>query len=179
MRFGFKNLDYNEQEYDALILYYQRRYTKADPAGDCVRCPAWGVKEGYVESSPKIDECTYYYSDLKMCDVKTRKEAFAEINLFMEANELHTNNTAIFKDNENNTYISLWESHNCSGLATIVCFVLSDCERPSNGYRVYYYDGFSDSGKPQYDDIVFKQAECPDMCYRRYVEAKKNQQGGG
>ena len=115
----------------------------------------------------------YPYYDLKMCEVQNRKEAFREINLFMEVNGLHTNNTSVFKglNGDKDTYIVLWEDFGVYGtgqMPIIACFVMSNDERIAHGYQLGY--GSFYGNKPMYD-VEVDDPE-PDKYYRRYINSK-------
>lgn len=141
-----------------MILYYQRRFKKEDLLGNHIRCPSYNVRPGYL--SPGSG---YYYSDIKMCEVQTRKEAFREINLFMEVNGLNTDNTSVYK-RDGCTYISLWESYpNKDKMQILACFILSPDERNSTVYWLFNYS-------QRVETEV--QPEEPDICYKRYINSK-------
>lgn len=85
-------------------------------SADCLRLDIWPRDNVHRNNPnhPPYPECYYRdafpdgrcspkkginffvdYSDIKMCHVATRKEAFAEINRFLDVNNLHTNRTSI------------------------------------------------------------------------------------
>jgi len=158
-----------------LILYYQRRLHRTsvgnhyenDFEGDFIRVPSYDTGLGCVRYPNE-----YPYYDLKMCEVQNRKEAFREINLFMEVNGLVTDHTSVFKgfDGDKDTYIVLWE--NRSGMAgempIVACFVLANDERISHGYQLGY--GLLYAKKPVYDVEVDNPE--PDKYYRKYIGTK-------
>lgn len=158
-----------------MILYYQRRLHRTfvgnhyenDFTGDFIRVPSYNTEPGCVNPPNE-----YPYYDLKMCEVQSRKEAFHEINLFMEVNGLHTDNTSVFKgfNGDNDTYIVLWEDRNgVSGeLPIVACFVLSNENRIAHGYQLGY--GTLYARKPVYDVDVDDPE--PDVFYRRYINSK-------
>ena len=91
----------------------------AFPNGECVaRGGAYG-NDVWIE-----------FVDVKMCDVRNREEAFAEINLFLAANSIETNRTAIETRGDESIITLYYQPRVCGeGSYVIVKFILLNNDR--------------------------------------------------
>lgn len=163
-----------------MILYYRRRCRCRrnldnkyvyDFDGDYVRIQSYDI----TRSRPYGDQAVGISVDLKMCEVIDVKDAMKEVNLFMDANNLHTNCTSIFKktDDSTDTYIVLWEDpdiHGGENDFASVCFVLTPKELNSPRYTVDSYE------LDEMKQFCAAKAVCPikpDTYYIKYMNSKK------
>lgn len=176
----FYKMPYIAQNYRVLKDGMTRQ--EAIDSADCLKLmttpdliPNGGVwvPECYYKDAFPNGECTteygtkivLNYTDIKMCSVTSRKDAFREIKRFMEVNEIQTNKTSIVHNDEGLSISVFYVPHmieNGFGYPT-VRFVLLNSDNPED--------------VPTPEECAFLNSERlhpskPDRYLQRYFDSK-------